>query len=432
MGNKEFIEAFKEYKSERMISHSELLDILQEVLESTMRKKLGLIRKKGEEEQPEDNFDVIVNPDTGDIEIWVYLEVVPDGEEYDPNRQIPLSEARQIEPDAEVGEEISKEIKITDLGRRNIMRIKQLFDAKLSEYENKQVYDFFKDRVGELYTADVNHVRRNAVYLIDDEGHELIMPKEEQIPQDNFRKDDTVKGVIKSVDIVNNKPLVILSRTDNRFLEKLFEQEIPEIADSLITINRIARIPGVKAKVAVSTYDDRIDPVGACVGIKGSRIHGIVRELRNENIDVINYTDNTELFIQRALAPAKVVKIYLFETEEEDKEGNIVKKKEADVYVKPDDISKAIGKNGVNVNLASMLTGWDINIKRFEENAEEDIELSEFEDEIDPYIIEAFQKIGLDYAKSVLEHDVDYLVKKTGLERKTIEEVMDILRKEFY
>ena len=424
MGNKEFIEAFKEYKSERMISHNELLNILQEVLESTMRKKLGLVKKKGEEEPPEDNFDVIVNPDTGDIEIWLYLEVVPDGEEYDPNRQIPLSEARQIEPDAEVGEEISKEIKITDLGRRYIMRIKQLFDAKLAEYENKQVFDFFKDRVGELYTADVNHVRRNAIYLLDDEGHELIMPKEEQIPNDNFRKDDTVKGVIKEVEIVNNKPLVILSRTDNRFLAKLFEQEIPEIADNLITINRIARIPGTKAKVAVSTYDDRIDPVGACVGIKGSRIHGIVRELRNENIDVINYTDNTELFIQRALAPAKVVKIYLFEGDEKNEP-------EADVYVKPDDISKAIGKNGVNVTLASKLTDWKINIKRYEENAEEDIELSEFEDEIAPSIIEAFQKIGLDYAKGVLEHDVDYLVKKTGLERKTIEEVMDILRQEF-
>ena len=427
MGNKEFIEAFKEYKSERMISHNELLDILQEVLESTMRKKLGLVRKKGEEEPPEDNFDVIVNPDTGDIEIWLYLEVVPDGEEYDPNRQIPLSEARQIEPDAEVGDEVSKEIKITDLGRRNIMRIKQLFDAKLAEYENKQVYDFFKDRVGELYTADVNHVRRNAVYLVDDEGHELIMPKEEQIPEDIFRKDDSVKGVIKSVDIVNNKPVIIMSRTDNRFLEKLFEQEIPEIADNLITINRIARIPGKKAKVAVSTYDDRIDPVGACVGIKGSRIHGIVRELRNENIDVINYTDNTELFIQRALAPAKVVKIYLDESTDEN--GEI--KKEADVYVRPDDISKAIGKNGVNVTLASKLTGWNINIKRYDENAEEDIELSEFEDEIAPSIIEAFQKIGLDYAKSVLEHDVDYLVKKTGLERKTIEEVLEILRQEF-
>jgi len=310
------------------------------------------------------------------------------------------------------------------LGRRNIMRIKQLFDAKLSEYENKQVYDFFKDRVGELYTADVNHVRRNAVYLIDDEGHELIMPKEEQIPQDNFRKDDTVKGVIKSVDIVNNKPLVILSRTDNRFLEKLFEQEIPEIADGLITINRIARIPGVKAKVAVSTFDDRIDPVGACVGIKGSRIHGIVRELRNENIDVINYTDNTELFIQRALSPAKVVKMYLYEEGEKGEP-------EADVYVRPEDVSKAIGKNGVNVNLASMITGWRINVKRYEENAEEDIELSEFEDEIAPSIIKAFQEIGLDYAKSVLAHDVDYLVKKTGLERQTIEEVLDILRNEF-
>ncbi len=430
MGNKEFIEAFKEYKEERLISHDELLNILQEVLESTLRKKLGIERKKGkdkdpEAEQPEDNFDVIINPDNGDIEMWVYYEVVDDdAEDFNPNRQIRLSDARKIDPEAEVGDEISKEVKIEDLGRRYVMRLKQLFDSKLTEYENKQVFDFFKDRVGEIYTAEVNHVRRNAVYLIDDEGHELVLPKEEQIPSDSFRKDERVKGVIKKVEIHNNKPLVVLSRTDNNFLKKLFEQEIPEIEEGLITVNKIARIPGVKAKVAVSTFDDRIDPVGACVGIKGSRIHGIVRELRNENIDVINYTDNEELFIQRAISPAKVVKLYLY--------NNDKGEPEADIYVKPDDVSKAIGKKGVNVALASMITGRQLNIKRYEENAEEDIELTEFENEIAPSIIEAFRKIGLDYAKSVLEHDVDYLVRRTGLEEETVREVMDILREELY
>ncbi len=430
MGNKEFIEAFKEYKDERLISHDELLGILQEVLESTLRKKLGIERKKGkdkdkEAEQPEDNFDVIINPDNGDIEMWVYYEVVEDdAEDFNPNRQIRLSDARQIDPDAEVGDEISKEVKIEDLGRRYVSRLKQLFDTKLNEYENKQVLDFFKDRIGEIYTAEVNHVRRDAVYLIDDEGHELVLPKDEKIPGDNFRKDDRVKGIIKKVETVKNKPVVILSRTDNAFLKKLFEQEIPEIEEGLITINKVARIPGTKAKVAVSTYDDRIDPVGACVGIKGSRIHGIVRELNNENIDVINYTDNEELFIKRAISPAKVVKLYLFTNDKGEPE--------ADIYVKPDDVSKAIGKKGVNVALASMITERQLNIKRYEENAEEDIELTEFENEIAPSIIEAFRKIGLDYAKSVLEHDVDYLVRRTGLEEETVREVMDILREELY
>jgi len=431
MGNKEFVEAFKEYKEERLISHDELLSILQEVLESTLRKKLGIDRKRKNkdknnvDEQPEDNFDVIINPDNGDIEMWVYYEVVDDdAENFNPNRQIRLSDARKIDPEAEVGDEISKEVKIEDLGRRAIKSIKQQFDNKLNEYENRKVLDFFKERVGEIYVAEVNHVRRDEVYLLDDEGHELILPKEEQIPSESFRKDETVKGVIKKVEIVNNKPLVILSRTDNRFLAKLFEQEIPEISEGLITVERIARIPGVKAKVAVSTYDDRIDPVGACVGIKGSRVHGIVRELRNETIDVINYSENEELFIQRAISPAKVVKVYLYNNEKGEPE--------ADIYVKPDDVSKAIGKKGVNVALASKITGRQLNIKRYEEDAEEDIELTEFENEIAPSIIEAFRKIGLDYAKSVLEHDVDYLVRRTGLEEETVRKVIEILKEELY
>jgi N utilization substance protein A len=416
MENKEFVEALREYREDRMIKQEDLLAILKEVLAATLRKKFKIERKRGEE-PPEDNFDIIINPDKGDLEIWHYLEVVEDGEDYDPNKQIPLSEAREIEPDAEVGEEISKEIKIEDLGRRYIAALKQHFDSKVAEHENLQVYNFFKEMEGQLYTADVNHVRGDAIYLLDDEGRELILPKSEMIPGERFRKDDTVRGVIKSVRMRNNKPEIILSRTDERFLERLFEQEIPEIMDGIITVNRVARIPGLKAKVAVSTFDDRIDPVGACVGIKGSRIHGIVRELRNENIDVINYTENPELFIQRALSPAKIQKIEL------DKEN-----KKALIYLKSDEISKAIGKKGSNINLASKLTGYDLNIVR--EQEEEDVLLTEFLDELDDWMIEALQKIGLDTALSVLEQDVDYLVKKTGLEKDVILEIRRILKKE--
>ncbi len=417
MENKEFVEAFREYREERLIKQEDLLAILKEVLTATLRKKLKIEKKKGEE-PPEDNFDIIINPDKGDLEIWHYLEVVEDGVEYDPNKQIPLSEAKTIDPDAEVGEEISKEIKIEELGRRYIATLKQNFDNKVAEHEYLQIYNFFKDREGELYTADVNHVRRDAIYLLDDEAREIILPKDEMIPGERFRKDDTVRGVIKSVRMENNKPVIILSRTDNRFLERLFEQEIPEIMDGIITINRVARIPGTKAKVAVSTFDDRIDPVGACVGIKGSRIHGIVRELRNENIDVINYTENPELFIQRALSPAKIQKIEL------DKEN-----KEAKIYLKSEEISKAIGKKGSNINLASELTGYKLDIIR--EQEEEDIELTEFLDELEDWMVEALHKIGLDTAKSVLEQDVDYLVKKTGLEEQTVLEIRRILEEEF-
>ncbi len=417
MENKEFVEAFREYRNERLIKQEDLLAILKEVLTATLRKKLKIERKKGEE-PPEDNFDIIINPDKGDLEIWHYLEVVEDGEDYDPNKQIPLSLAKEIEPDAEVGDEISKEIKIRDLGRRYIAALKQHFDSKVAEHEYLQVFKFFKEREGDIYTADVNHVRKDAVYLLDDEGRELIMPRTEMIPGERFRKDDTVRGVIKSVRMKNNKPEIILSRTDNRFLERLFEQEIPEIMDGIITINRVARIPGLKAKVAVSTFDDRIDPVGACVGIKGSRIHGIVRELRNENIDVINYTENPELFIQRALSPAKIQKIEL------DKEN-----KTAKIYLKSDEISKAIGKKGSNINLASDLTGYKLDIIR--EQEEEDIELTEFLDELEDWMVEALHKIGLDTAKSVLEQDVDYLVKKTGLDKDIILEIRRILEEEF-
>jgi len=421
MSNKAFIEAFKEYREERMIKQEDLLAILREVLIATLRKKLKIEKKKGEE-APEDNFDVIINPDKGDLEIWHYLTVVEDGTDYDPNKEIPYAEAIKIDPDAEIGEEISKEIKIQDLGRRYIAALKQHFDSKVAEHEYLQMYNYFKEHEGELYTADVNHVRRDAVYLLDDEGRELIMPRSEMIPRkDRFRKDDTVRGVIKKVSMKNNKPEIILSRTDNRFLERLFEQEIPEIADGIITINRVARIPGEKAKVAVSTFDDRIDPVGACVGIKGSRIHGIVRELRNENIDVINYTENPELFIQRALAPAKIQKIEL------DREN-----KKAKIYLKSEEIPKAIGKKGHNINLASELTGYELNvIREYDDDVEYDIELEEFLDELEEWIVEALHKIGLDTARSVLEKDVDYLVRATGLERDTIMEVRRILEEEF-
>jgi len=420
MTNKEFVEAFREYREERMIKQEDLLAILREVLIATLRKKLKLVPKKGEE-PPEDNFDVIINPDKGDLEIWHYLTVVEDGVEYDPNKEIPYSEAIKIDPDAEVGEEISKEIKIQDLGRRYIATLKQHFDSKVAEHEYLQMYNYFKDLEGQLYSADVNHARKDAIYLLDDEGRELIMPRDEMIPRkDRFRKDDTVRGVIKSVKMKNNKPEIILSRTDNRFLIRLFEQEIPEIADEIITINRVARIPGEKAKVAVSTYDDRIDPVGACVGIKGSRIHGIVRELRNENIDVIHYTDNPELFIQRALAPAKIQKIEL------DKEN-----KTAKIYLKSEEIPKAIGKKGHNINLASDLTGYELNIIReYDEDVEYDIELDEFSNELEEWMIKALKEIGLETAKSVLEKDPEYLIKATGLEKETIKEIRRILQEE--
>jgi len=423
MNNKELVEAFLEFKDEKNIDKATILAILKDVISHALRKRNGIVKKKRDGSEPdEDNFDVIINPDRGDLDIWIYRTVVPD-DKYPINeyQEIHLSDAKKIDPDIEVGEEIDEEFELVNLGRRAIIALKQNLENRLTEFDYINLHKFFKDREGELYTAEVHHIRPNAVYLIDDEGNELVLPRDRQIPSDRFRKGDNVKGVIEKVDMKGNKPIVILSRTDNRFLEKLFEQEIPEVFDGLITVKRIARIPGEKAKVAVDTYDDRIDPVGACVGVRGSRIHGIVRELGNENIDVINYTDNDKLFIQRALGPVKIQRLELGENEEG--------KKTAYVYMKPDDISKAIGKRGQNIRLASDITGYEIEIQR--EQDEGDVELTEFSDEIDDWIIQEFKKIGLDTAKSVLANDVDDLVRRTDLEEETVLEVMRILREEF-
>ena len=336
----------------------------------------------------------------------------------DPNEEISLSEARKIEDDFEVGEDVSEEVKLMDLGRRSILALRQNLISKIHEHDNTIVYKQFKDMEGEIYTAEVHHIRHRAVILLDDEGNEIILPKEKQIPSDFFRKGDNVRGIIESVELKGNKPAIIMSRANPLFLEKLFEQEIPEVFDGLITIKKVVRIPGEKAKVAVDTYDDRIDPVGACVGMKGSRIHGIVRELGNENIDVINYTNNTNLFITRALSPAKVTSININE-----------ETKRAEVILKPEEVSKAIGRGGHNIRLAGQLTGYEIDVLR--EGAEEDVELTEFSDEIEGWIINEFKKIGLDTAKCVLEKDLAFLVNSTDLEEETIQEVINILKEEF-
>lgn len=411
MENLALIESFSEFKDDKLIDRVTLMAILEEVFRSALKKKYG----------SDENFDIIINPDKGDMEIWRNRVVVEDGEVEDDNEQISLSEARKIEPDFEVGEEVSEEVKLIDLGRRAILALRQNLISKIHEHDSTNLYKQFKDMVGEIYTAEVHHIRPKVVILMDDEGNEIVLPKEKQIPSDFFRKGDNVKGIIESVELKGNKPQIIMSRTSEKFLEKLFEQEIPEIFDGLITIRKVARIPGEKAKVAVDSYDDRIDAVGACVGMKGSRIHGIVRELGNENIDVINYTNNTSLFVTRALSPAKVSSVKLDE-----------ETKKAEVFLKIDEVSKAIGRGGQNIKLACLLTGYDIDVIREGVAAEDDdVELTEFIDEIDGWIIDEFAKIGLDTAKSVLAHSVEDLVKRTDLEEETILEVIKILKEEF-
>lgn len=411
MENIALIESFSEFKDDKSIDRVTLMAILEEVLRASLKRKYG----------SDDNFDIIINPDKGDLEIWRNRTVVEDGEVEDGNEQISLADARKIEPDFEVGEEVSEEVKLVDLGRRSILSLKQNLIAKIQEYDNTNTYKQYKDLEGELYSAEVHHVRHNAIILLDDNGVELVLPKSEQIRSDYFRKGESVKGIIKSVELRGNKPTILLSRTAPQFLEKLFEQEIPEVFDGLITIERVARIPGEKAKVAVDSYDDRIDPVGACVGMKGSRIHGIVRELGNENIDVINFTKNDSVFIARALSPAKVSSVEIHAAV-----GN--EKPRVDVFLKPEEVSKAIGKGGVNIRLASMLTGYEIDVQR---DDIEDVYLAEFSDEIEGWVIEEFKRIGLDTAKSVLELDVADLVKRTDLEEETILDVQRILREEF-
>ena len=408
MENLALIESFSEFKDDKLIDRVTLMAILEDVFRNALKKKFG----------DDDNFDIIINPDKGDLEIWRNRIVVADGEVEDSNQEISLSEARKIEPDFEVGEDVSEEVKLIDLGRRAILALRQNLISKIHEHDNTNIYKQFKDLIGEIYTAEVHHIRHRAVILLDDEGNEIILPKEKQIPSDFFRKGDNVRGVIENVELKGSKPSIIMSRTSPLFLEKLFEQEIPEVFDGLITIKNVVRIPGEKAKVAVDSYDDRIDPVGACVGMKGSRIHGIVRELGNENIDVINFTNNVQLYITRALSPARVTSIKVDE-----------ENKRAEAVLKPEEVSKAIGRGGHNIRLAGQLTGYEIDV--FREGAEEDVELAEFSDEIDSWIIEEFSKVGLDTAKSILELDISDLVKRTDLEEETIKEVKQILKEEF-
>ena len=408
MENLALIESFSEFKDDKLIDRVTLMSILEDVFRNALKKKFG----------DDDNFDIIINPDKGDLEIWRNRVVVADGEVEEPNQEISLSEAQKIEPDFEVGEDVSEEVKLIDLGRRAILALRQNLISKIHEHDNTNIYKQFKDLIGEIYTAEVHHIRHRAVILLDDDGNEIIMPKEKQIPSDFFRKGENVRGIIESVELKGNKPSIIMSRASPVFLEKLFEQEIPEVFDGLITIKNVVRIPGEKAKVAVDSYDDRIDPVGACVGMKGSRIHGIVRELGNENIDVISYTNNLQLYITRALSPARVTSVKLNE-----------ETKRAEVILKPEEVSKAIGRGGHNIRLAGHLTGYEIDV--FREGAEEDVELTEFSDEIDGWIIDELKKAGLDTAKSVLEQEVEDLVKRTDLEEETISDVLRILKEEF-
>uniref|UniRef100_UPI00404B62E8 transcription termination factor NusA n=1 Tax=Flavobacterium sp. TaxID=239 RepID=UPI00404B62E8 len=409
MENIALIDSFSEFKDDKLIDRVTLMAILEDVFRNALKKKYG----------SDDNFDIIINPDKGDMEIWRNRTVVEDGEVEDSNSEISITEARKIEPDFEVGEEVSEEVRLIQLGRRAILALRQNLISKIHEHDNTNLYKQFKDLIGDIYTAEVHHVRPKAVILMDDEGNEIILPKEKQIPSDYFKKGDNVRGIIEGVELKGNKPQIIMSRTSPDFLEKLFEQEIPEVFDGLITVKKVVRIPGEKAKVAVDSYDDRIDPVGACVGMKGSRIHGIVRELGNENIDVINYTSNIQLFITRALSPAKVSSVKINE-----------EKKTAEVFLNVEEVSKAIGRGGHNIKLACQLTGYDLDVIREGVVEEEDVELREFSDEIEAWIIDEFEKIGLDTAKSVISQNVEDLVRRTDLEEETILEVIRILKEE--
>ncbi|GEP49636.1 transcription termination/antitermination protein NusA [Flavobacterium noncentrifugens] len=412
MENLALIDSFSEFKDDKLIDRVTLMAILEDVFRNALKKKFG----------SDDNFDIIINPDKGDMEIWRRRVIVADDDLDLENEEITLTEARKIEPDFEIGEEVSEEVKLIDLGRRAILALRQNLISKIHEHDNTNLYKQFKDLIGDIYTAEVHHVRPRVVILVDDEGNEIVLPKEKQIPSDFFRKGDNVRGIIESVELKGNKPQIIMSRTSEKFLEKLFEQEIPEVFDGLIMVKNVVRIPGEKAKVAVDSYDDRIDPVGACVGMKGSRIHGIVRELGNENIDVINYTSNIQLYITRALSPAKVSSIKINE-----------ETKRAEVFLKLEEVSKAIGRGGHNIKLAGLLTGYELDVIREGNIAEEedDVELTEFSDEIEAWVIEEFAKIGLDTARSILKQDVDDLVRRTDLEEETILDVMKILKEEF-
>ena len=406
------VDTFREFKETKNIDRTTLMSVLEESFRNVIAKIFG----------SDENFDVIVNPDKGDFEIYRNRTVVADGVENDENKEITLTEARKIQPDYEVGEDVSEKVDFSKFGRRAILNLRQTLASKVLELEHDSLYNKYKDRVGQIISAEVYQVWKREVLLVDDENNELILPKGEQIPRDQYRKGEAVRAVILRVDNENNNPKIILSRTSPVFLQRLLEQEVPEINDGLITVQRIARMPGERAKIAVESYDERIDPVGACVGVKGSRVHGIVRELCNENIDVINYTSNTKLFIQRALSPAKVLSINV------DEENH-----KAEVYLKPEEVSLAIGRGGMNIKLASMLTEYTIDVFReVEEGVEdEDIYLDEFSDEIDQWIIDAIKGIGLDTAKAVLNAPREMLVEKADLEEETVDHVLEVLRAEF-
>lgn len=400
-------DSFTEFKEFKNIDRETMMRILEDVFRNMLIKKHGT----------DDNFDIIINPDEGDLEIWRNREIVPDGEVEDDNAQIALSEAVKIEPDFEVGEEATEEIKLDHFGRRSILSMRQNLVSKIIELEKDSLYNKYSSRVGEIIAGEVYQVWKREILLLDDEGNELILPKSEQIPSDYFKKGDTVRAVVAKVEMRNNNPVVILSRTAPEFLERLFEMEVPEVFDGLITIKKIVRVPGERAKVAVESYDDRIDPVGACVGMKGSRIHSIVRELKNENIDVINYTANDQLLIQRSLSPAKITSIKI--------DGQ-----KAEVFLKPDQVSLAIGKGGHNIKLAGRLTGFEIDVYRDSEGEDEDVDLEEFADEIDGWIIDELKKVGLDTARAVLDLAPEELVKRSDLEEETVKEIMKILSEE--
>lgn len=403
------VDTFAEFKELKNIDKTTMISVLEESFRNVLTKMFGT----------DENFDVIMNPDKGDCEIYQNLTVVGDGEVENKDMEIGLSDAREIDPECEIGEDVAKQIFFEKFGRRAILNLRQTLQSKILDLQKDAIFSKFKELEGEVVNGEVHQIWKREILLLDDEQNELILPKEEQIPSDFFHKGDVVRAIVKKVDNPNNNPKVIVSRTDERFLRRLFEQEVPEIHDGLITIKAVARIPGERAKIAVESYDDRIDPVGACVGVKGSRIHGIVRELRNENIDVISYTSNPQLFIQRALSPAKVSSIRLNEEE-----------KKTEVFLHPDEVSLAIGKGGHNIRLASMLTGYTIDVYRDIEDGEEDIYLDEFRDEIDDWVIEALKDLGLGTAKAVLNAKPEVL-EQADLEDATLQHVMDVLRAEF-